>query len=1779
MSSPLLDHGHRPTQLGRADSSATGSSAYTQTTRSSSAATNYVLHSPSTTAESSVQSPKASHLPPAAQSAFKQQTHSTALSSPAEMQQQPSLLPSSSHPNNKPPLDVAAEDAQGAHTPWKLEFRGVVRFARWVSAKGNTNASASSTSSGTRKQQQQQRSRPLRPKKPLTPIQPPSLPAADSSHPSSPPLASPVNHRRTTFDIVSPLVAVPSEMGTIANPTSGSTNNNNNVTAQPVTLPPFKFTRGLSLIEALDVPPSSSSSASLAPPGPIPPSISAPPSTLTGAGKPHNQNGKSRPSTSPGTLHNNVNNAQSRQPARASTPGRDPIAAEEVPPGAPHMSKVIRLDERTTTVFAGGVVVLNSDVSRSGSPSPDSPPARPVRARKQQRAPRPNLPKPSPTQVDDEDDVFFTGSGSSRQPPLPSPQHCHQHRFPDGSSNNIAYVDEDEDDDDDDDEYEYDSPKAWRRMSGVDRVHARRERRRKGVSGFRNSMQLDGAADDEEVDDYLRGPHNEGGNHPTEGDEKVPRTGSFPVMMGAASAAPSRAEEGASSGERVVAQSQQEAPPLKQKNSDGQVFLVPSPTTTTTPTIRPRPPRPLPPIPIIGLNNHHIRLSTEGAGEDEEENEKKRRGLTPTLNSAAATVSLASPSSSTVFSHSQGTLLLPNGSGLGATGVVGSRKNRNLLSAPPPPSDARFSVVSAEWVKVDAEDMDANEFGMTSSNGNGNGGSRRFGSFGRKSYSEAGHHGGSSPPPVTSSNRFLFPFFSSSPASEEEDRSSSLHSTVVDHRFFPFQTAVSDVGHGAGSSGPSSPRRSGDAAEVLASGGAGKRDSLLLRSKSARLPQRVSMIEDTGSDNGHGAMRRVSKKAIIVGEREPVVKRKQSAGNVLKDRLRSSFGLKKVLGGDGETTGGGGGFFGSGKGKEKEKQQQQQPPRSSTPRPQTPVREIRLDDNLAEEVTPSSKATRRKSVLVKKRPSTAISEGLEKGNPKSRSTTSLGLGLGLGKERKSTSTPRPSMTSEGKPENIPLPSSPGSGSTVDGSPVRRASTTTPLSRRFTGKFGSQKKRNRGGSLSSSVELGIVGSVSDAGHSQGHSRVASEAVATGRRRGSTSGGSGFMGFFSGLSMTSITSSSNVNRIPASPASTPKSGKLTKPNPLAANLPTTWSPSYGLGRGHSTSSSTFFGGSAATPASILNVTAPGTPESPYVGLSESPVMSTIPLRSTSPSPLATTTPRRSSTSLLFSTPKALHRISEGSRFETSPMSISSVVETAENAGSEEGPDAGTPKGWVKVKPRKSVSSFLPAEDDIPPVPPIPAALASQVLIPAPPLLIPGRRPLPPPPVVVNPDTVHKKAPLVSLAYTGKQGYYAHEEARLQLQREIADEDPETPPSTTAHGDLAEPNPDMSVEYPLTPRLKENILRAHLYTSPSSPTAKLSTARMGSMYAFPRTESTLDDDLVMFKPNRPHLPHRQSSASAKRWTLAVNQIPDDSEFLKEIDDLRKSRQEIATASRRASFRKTVEGSIEDEPCSDGELDEGSDEEGVWMKARRAMLTVREMMRTETSYRNHLIRLWEADSANPTPLTPPTFLTHLPSLISASTLLSSRLEEDPSAWGVSAAFLGAEDALEKAFSAWCGVVGQVMLELAGNTPPISTSASRTSLYNRKSSTGPRDVLDKEKPAPKRADTVASSISGGSASASGKLGKKPKSRPGSTFGIGSAPYSTGSKPLSVQDIAIMPSQRVPRYVLLFKDLLEQTPVTSPSRALVERALQGAMRIAKNCDDAQQNSALVIPSP
>jgi len=207
---------------------------------------------------------------------------------------------------------------------------------------------------------------------------------------------------------------------------------------------------------------------------------------------------------------------------------------------------------------------------------------------------------------------------------------------------------------------------------------------------------------------------------------------------------------------------------------------------------------------------------------------------------------------------------------------------------------------------------------------------------------------------------------------------------------------------------------------------------------------------------------------------------------------------------------------------------------------------------------------------------------------------------------------------------------------------------------------------------------------------------------------------------------------------------------------------------------------------------------------------------------------------------------------------------------------------------------------------------------------------------------------------------------------------------------------------------------------------------------------------------------------------------------------------------------------------------------------------------------------------------------------LISASLSFSTLLEEDPSAWGVSAAFLGVEDELERAMVSWCRVVGQVMMELMSNS--ASSAGTWPSLYTRKQSfkdnskEAGKDTekeRDKEKPL-KRSDgavslnnsTVSISTPSKMVKFNGKREKPVKSPVPPSSATSSVLAVPKSKPLGMQDVAIMPSQRIPRYVLLFRDLLQQTPVTSPSRALVERALEGAIRIAKNCDQAQQNEAL-----
>lgn len=76
--------------------------------------------------------------------------------------------------------------------------------------------------------------------------------------------------------------------------------------------------------------------------------------------------------------------------------------------------------------------------------------------------------------------------------------------------------------------------------------------------------------------------------------------------------------------------------------------------------------------------------------------------------------------------------------------------------------------------------------------------------------------------------------------------------------------------------------------------------------------------------------------------------------------------------------------------------------------------------------------------------------------------------------------------------------------------------------------------------------------------------------------------------------------------------------------------------------------------------------------------------------------------------------------------------------------------------------------------------------------------------------------------------------------------------------------------------------------------------------------------------------------------------------------------------------------------------------------------------------------------------------------------------------------------------------------------------------------------------------------------------------------GDGSVSATNGrSKALSVLDVAIMPMQRPPRYLLLLTELLRATPPSSVSRVRVTRSLELMKAIAQKCDEASSNGAIV----
>lgn len=215
-----------------------------------------------------------------------------------------------------------------------------------------------------------------------------------------------------------------------------------------------------------------------------------------------------------------------------------------------------------------------------------------------------------------------------------------------------------------------------------------------------------------------------------------------------------------------------------------------------------------------------------------------------------------------------------------------------------------------------------------------------------------------------------------------------------------------------------------------------------------------------------------------------------------------------------------------------------------------------------------------------------------------------------------------------------------------------------------------------------------------------------------------------------------------------------------------------------------------------------------------------------------------------------------------------------------------------------------------------------------------------------------------------------------------------------------------------------------------------------------------------------------------------------------------------------------------------------------------------------------------------------PSLMLTYLPALISVSENLLKGLSQDPSAWGVSTAFMACEEELESAMVAWSGVAGEFFtkkrrswrksynqnLSFNSSTPVLPLPSSAFNLLNGSTISFP--VLGKYE-----SEKGEKSSEGVFDDKESDKGQRPERR------------------ASVRDLAILPTQRVVRYVMLYRgkqpslamtynsitnvfifpDLLAHTPHSSPSRALVEQALEVAQRIASKCDHAQGNDAFHQP--
>lgn len=257
-------------------------------------------------------------------------------------------------------------------------------------------------------------------------------------------------------------------------------------------------------------------------------------------------------------------------------------------------------------------------------------------------------------------------------------------------------------------------------------------------------------------------------------------------------------------------------------------------------------------------------------------------------------------------------------------------------------------------------------------------------------------------------------------------------------------------------------------------------------------------------------------------------------------------------------------------------------------------------------------------------------------------------------------------------------------------------------------------------------------------------------------------------------------------------------------------------------------------------------------------------------------------------------------------------------------------------------------------------------------------------------------------------------------------------------------------------------------------------------------------------------------------------------------------------------------------------------------WKKEVKGLFLIRELVQTERSYARHLESLlivvlkWTGTTNTstrmqtnvlmpshpssstlrlPSNAPPPHLITlrkMLPQLISISRALVYRIEESPSSVGVAHAFIVIRDQLEEVHVAWSGVVGVTLRALRATEASKSKAKGRLGLVpvlpppgSELNAAGPRRSSSRDdSELPSAALDVASGHD---------RRPEPKQKP-------------QSKELSPVDVAIMPTQRIPRYSLLLRDLLSNTSPGTPSYETLENALRIVQELGKRCDLASSKT-------